>query len=154
MRSESSNLFLPKRPEEDSAAEAFVPATTISMPSESLRRFTGRYWSRSDNLLRSIELRLADLKVSLTGDSTVTSRNESAPWSIQGRASSVVWGHWKSQAPVTETHREAYRIAAREFTEVLAKLKAVATDLATFEQEADRALVPWTPGRLPSWTPE
>jgi photosystem II stability/assembly factor-like uncharacterized protein len=104
--------------------------------------------------LRAIESRLADLRVSLTGDRTITSRNESAPWSIRNRASSVVWGHWQAQAPVTETHREAYRIAANEFTVVLAGLKAVTADLTRFEQQAERVFAPWTPGRLPDWKPE
>ncbi len=104
--------------------------------------------------LRAIESRLADLRVLLTGDRTITSRNESAPWSIENRASSVVWGHWQAQAPVTETHREAYRIAANEFTMVLADLKAVAADLTELEREADRIFAPWTPGRLPDWKPE
>jgi hypothetical protein len=104
--------------------------------------------------LRKIEERLADLRLLLTGDGTITGRNESAPWSIRQRASSIVWGHWHSQGPVTDTHRKAYRIAADEFTEVLAGLKAVAKDLTLFEVQADRMHAPWTPGRLPDWKAE
>ncbi len=104
--------------------------------------------------LRAIETRLADLRVSLNGDSTITSRNESAPRSIRSRVSSVVWGHWQAQAPVTETHREAYRIAASEFSGVLADLHAVTADLTEFERAVDRIFAPWTPGRLPGWKPE
>jgi hypothetical protein len=54
---------------------------------------------------------------------------------------------------VTQTHREAYRIASREFFEVLSQLRAVLSNLTALERELDRSGAPWTPGRLPDWRP-
>ncbi|MBT8132806.1 MAG: glycosyl hydrolase, partial [Gammaproteobacteria bacterium] len=104
--------------------------------------------------LRQLELALADINVALTGDRTKTSRSESAPWSIEQRVNSIVWGHWQSQSEVTDTHRKAYQLAAAAFADELASLRQLATQLQEFEVQADRDLAPWTPGRLPQWQPE
>ncbi len=90
----------------------------------------------------------------LSGDESVSSRNEPVPWPLEDRVDSVVSGHWQSQAPVTEIHRQAYQIAAADFGEFLASLKQLAADLANFETQADEDLAPWTPGRIPDWSPE
>ncbi|NNF66817.1 MAG: glycosyl hydrolase, partial [Gammaproteobacteria bacterium] len=104
--------------------------------------------------LREIELALADVDVKLNGDRTIGSRNEPVPWSISSRASSIVGGHWKSQSAVTDTHKKAYQLAASAFAPVLAALQNIRADLTAFEEQADRDLTPWTPGRLPQWEPE
>jgi len=104
---------------------------------------------------RDLQLRLADLRVALTGDGTVASRNEPTPPSITGRVSQVVYGHWSSSSAPTGTHRENYRIAAELFQPVLADLKQlIEMDLAALEAELEAAGGPWTPGRVPSWSPE
>ncbi|MDH3767607.1 MAG: glycosyl hydrolase, partial [Gammaproteobacteria bacterium] len=104
--------------------------------------------------LRGIELALADIDVELNGDDTKTSRYESAPWSISRRVRSIVGGHWQSQSEITETHRKAYQLASSAFATLLTSLHKVRDDLVAFEAQADRDLVPWTPGRLPQWQPE
>ncbi len=105
-------------------------------------------------MLRDMEMRLADIRVKLTGDSTIRSRAEAAPWSISRRVGSIVGGHWHSQSGVTETHRQAYELAADAFDDVLESMKALRASLVAFEEQADRNLAPWTPGRLPEWRPE
>jgi photosystem II stability/assembly factor-like uncharacterized protein len=105
---------------------------------------------------RAIEGRLKDLEVALSGDKVVAEHNEPTPMSIVERVQSIVEGQWVSSTSApTETHRQTYAIAAEEFAGVLSKLQAlVETDLAGLEAKAEAAGAPWTPGRVPRWTPE
>ncbi len=104
---------------------------------------------------RALELRLEELQVKLSGDRTVASRNEPTSPSIIGRVQQVVGGHWSSSSAPTGTHLENYRIAAELFQPVLADLKQlIEVDLAALEAELEAAGGPWTPGRVPTWSPE
>jgi hypothetical protein len=59
-----------------------------------------------------------------------------------------------SLAKPTQTHIESYNVAAAEFTDVLAKLHTlVEVDLAKLEKDMEAAGAPWTPGRVPDWSP-
>jgi photosystem II stability/assembly factor-like uncharacterized protein len=105
--------------------------------------------------LGAIETRLKDLRVELSGDSTVASRNEPTPPSIVDRVQTVVLGGWDATSTPTATQRRNYDIAAAEFTPVLGKLRTLSlTDLKRIEDEAEAAGAPWTPGRVPDWKPE
>jgi photosystem II stability/assembly factor-like uncharacterized protein len=104
--------------------------------------------------VREIEAAMADLSVAMTGDRTISRRQEPVPWSIAQRVSSIVYGHWDSQAPVTDTHKRAYDIAAGEFEQALAELKRIDRMLGALEARAERLRAPYTPGRLPDWQPE
>ncbi len=99
----------------------------------------------------AVETQLENLKVVMTGDSTVSRRNEPAPWSIRSRVRSIVWGHWDSQAAPTGTHQQAYAIASEEFSRALKDLWRLDTYLGAIEQQIEQVGAPWTPGRLPSW---
>ena len=103
--------------------------------------------------LGALEAALEDLDVLMTGDSTLSSRNEPAPWSIRERVDSIVGGHWSSLAEPTGTHRQAYAIASAEFDDVLSRLRGLSDDLSTLEEEVEQSGAPWTPGRLPRWEP-
>jgi hypothetical protein len=104
---------------------------------------------------RELEGQLKDLLISLTGDRTVASRNEPTPPSIMDRVQQVVGGHWSSTSAATRTHQRDYEIAASQFAPVLEKLRTlIEVDLASVEALAERAGAPWTPGRVPEWTPE
>jgi photosystem II stability/assembly factor-like uncharacterized protein len=99
--------------------------------------------------------RVRDLQVLLSGDDVIAGINEPTPPSIVDRVQRIVYGHWTCTAAPTETHRRAYEIASSQFADVLERLRSlVSTDLATLEKKADAAGAPWTPGRLPTWTPE
>lgn len=104
--------------------------------------------------LTAINDALRAVRVMMTGDRTVLSRNEPAPMSISGRVGSIVFGHWESQAPATGLHQRAYDIAAQEFAVALSDLRAIDARLGALETALDEAGAPWTPGRLPSWQPE
>ena len=103
--------------------------------------------------LRVIEGQLDEIGVRMNGDKTVASRNEPTPWPIRRRVNSVVFSHWDSQASVTGTHRRAYEIAAQQFGQALKSLRKADLYLDAVERELEQAAGPWTPGRIPDWTP-
>lgn len=101
--------------------------------------------------LRALKARLADLRVDLSGDSTVTSRNEPAPMGLYSRVATIAYGTWNTQAGVTGNFSDSYDIAAGQFPAVLAELKSIAADLAAIEAELEAEGAPWTPSRIPDW---
>lgn len=104
---------------------------------------------------RAIETRLLDIEKELSGDPVLAKRNEPTPPSIVERVRGVVYGHWLSTSDATRTQRDAYEIAAAQFSGVLERLRAlIETDLASLETAAESAGAPWTPGRVPRWAPE
>jgi photosystem II stability/assembly factor-like uncharacterized protein len=101
---------------------------------------------------RQLGVRLDDLLIRLTGDSTRQRRNEPVPPSILNRVQGIVRGHWSCLSAPTATQREAYGIAAAEFTGFLESFRVlVEEDLKRLEENLDSAGAPWTPGRLPRW---
>ena len=102
--------------------------------------------------LRSIELKLKDIQVALSGDPTIARRNEPTPPSIVDRINQIVYGSWYTTEGSTLTHRKNYEIAAAQFGPVLARLRTlILVDLAKVEAAAEAAGAPWTPGRVPEW---
>jgi hypothetical protein len=52
----------------------------------------------------------------------------------------------------TQTQTDHYAIAAQDFEQTLAQLRAlVEGDLAKLEKAMEAAGAPWTPGRIPEW---
>jgi photosystem II stability/assembly factor-like uncharacterized protein len=97
--------------------------------------------------------RLKDLYEKITGDKVIAEHNEPAPPAILQRLqTSIAWG--TLTAP-TRTQQDAYRIAGQEFAPVLEGLRQlVEVDLKKLEDQMEAAGAPWTPGRVPRWTPE
>jgi len=103
---------------------------------------------------RELEVRLEALRVKLSGDRTVASRNEPTPPSITNRLYNAMGG-WSTTMAPTGTHQQSYRVAAELFQPVLADLRQlIEVDLAALEAELEAAGGPWTPGRVPAWSPE
>jgi len=104
---------------------------------------------------RALEGRLKDLSVALSGDTAVQKYNEPTSPSIVDRVQGIVSAYWGTTSAPTATHRRAYEIASGEFTDVLGRLRVLLEkDLASLEARAENAGAPWTPGRVPSWSPE
>ena len=101
--------------------------------------------------LRTLDARLQDLKIKLTGNSTISSRAEAVPMSITSRIGNIVGGHWDSQSAVTGNYRDSYAIAAQQFEVAIGELKAISADLAEVEASLQAEGAPWTPGRIPDW---
>ena len=105
--------------------------------------------------LEVIETALDDLRVELTGDHTVSSRNEPVSPPIRSRVQRVVSNQWRVSSAPTRTQVRAYEIAAEAFAPVLEGLREIAEeDLSVLEAEMEAAGAPWTPGRIPTWSPE
>ena len=101
---------------------------------------------------RSLEARIADLRVPLTGDATVSRRNEPTPASIAARVSEVVRYHWNGSGAPTATQRQSITWAREAFVPVRAALaQLVERDLKSLETAAEAAGAPWTSGRVPQW---
>ena len=104
---------------------------------------------------RALERRLKELQTELSGDRVVAKHNEPTPPSIVDRVQGIVGGHWVTTSAPTETHRRAYTIAAEQFAGVLERLRTlVEQDLAGLEDRAEASGAPWTPGRVPRWSPD
>lgn len=96
--------------------------------------------------LRALSLRLKEIDVILTGDSTVRERHEAVPWSVERRASSLL-ENWQTQSPITGTDRKAYGIARDEFANVSEQMRQFGLDMEAFGQRLDAVGAPWSPGR-------
>ena len=97
--------------------------------------------------------RLRSLKRDMNGDDVVAHHNEPTTPGIRQRVQNVVYGNWESSAGPTQTHRDNYALAAKQFGPWLDELRKLAQqDLPAFEQRMDQAGAPWTPGRFPTWT--
>ena len=101
--------------------------------------------------LHALSARMQNLKVKLSGDSSISSRAEKVPMSITSRINNIVGGSWDSQSAVTQNYRDSYVIADEQFRDALAELKGIASDLAEVEAAIQAEGAPWTPGTIPNW---
>lgn len=103
--------------------------------------------------VQDLEARLDDIDVVLTGDQTIESRNEPAPWGVRSRVSQIrSWG-WQSQAPPTGSARDGLAVAKIELDQALAAMREVEADLEALEDVLAARGAPFTPGRgVPAWT--
>ena len=107
--------------------------------------------NRADDL----ETRLNKLAIEIRGDSALEARNENVPASISDRLQSIIFGSRMSTSRPTQTNVDNYNLASQEYSTVLAALKQIAeTDLPKLEGDMEKAGAPWTPGRMPTYTPE
>lgn len=106
------------------------------------------------NRLDAIRLELADLRVLLSGDPTLSRRQDAQLPSISERIGNVVEGQIDVTSPPTGTQTEQYAIAREAFTRVQASLRRLlGEDLVALENDLERLGAPWTPGRLPDYRP-
>ncbi|MGH7636439.1 MAG: glycosyl hydrolase, partial [Gemmatimonadaceae bacterium] len=104
---------------------------------------------------RALERRLRDIQMLLSGDATLSRRQEATPPSLLKRLNGITTGLWSNtlDAP-TNTQRRQYDIVSAEFEKILAQLRPlVETELRRIEDAAEAAGAPWTTGRIPSWRP-
>lgn len=100
----------------------------------------------------TLERRLKEIDTALRGDNAAALRGDPVPTTITRRVSDLTFSQLSSPLPPTRTRQDSYTVAAVEFSEALAKLRAlVQTDVPKLEKALDRADVAHTPGRLPDW---
>jgi len=99
-----------------------------------------------------MEDKLQKILLAFNGDPVIREYDENPPTSISDRLRTLVYTHYSSTAPLTQTEKDAYKIIKEEFTQYYNDLeKLVETDLPELEKMMEEAGVPWTPGRLPEW---
>jgi len=101
-----------------------------------------------------LQTELNDILIELRGDRTKGSRNVTTPPSISQRVNNVVGSQWDTTSAPTQTEKDGYQWAAESFAKELDRLKSLATDLDSLEDQLEAAGAPWTPGRLPEWKQE
>ena len=101
-----------------------------------------------------LQTELDDILVQLRGDSTRSNRNVNTPPSISQRVFRIVGSQWETTSAPTKTEVDGYTWAAEAFAAELARLKTLFAQLEMFEDQAEAAGAPWTPGRLPDWKME
>ncbi len=105
--------------------------------------------------VRRIENRVRDLQVALDGDPVMRRYSEPTPPSIVERVQGIVAGHWTSMSAPTETHKRSYQIASELFAPVLEQLRTIVdVDMKALSDRLEAVGAPWTPCRVPRWTPE
>jgi len=108
--------------------------------------------SKERDELQRLATQLADVKVAIIGDSTVSGRNEPAPMSIASRAGALYSGLIRTQAAAGGNYENSYEIVAREFADALRALQGAASGLVALESALEVQGAPWTPGRIPDWS--
>lgn len=102
--------------------------------------------------LRNLKTDLEAVERELTGDATISRRNENQPPSISSRTGRLVYGMYRSTSAPTTTMKTQLKLAGEAFTATLAKLRKLAEqDLPAIEAQLESHGAPWTPGRLPAW---
>jgi photosystem II stability/assembly factor-like uncharacterized protein len=103
--------------------------------------------------IRAVERELRDVREALSGDATMSRRQEPAAPSLMGRLNVLGQGARALDAPTTTQQRQ-YDIVSGEYSKIQTRLRAlVDTELKRVESAAEQAGVPWTSGRLPEWKP-
>lgn len=107
--------------------------------------------SRADE----IQNHLRDIMRALRGDVVLRRRQENTPAAINDRINQIEDEERFSSMRPTQTHIEAYNIAAQQFGDQLSKLRQlVNVDLKKLEDDMEKAGAPWTPGHVPEWNPQ
>ncbi|MEM7492473.1 MAG: glycosyl hydrolase, partial [Pseudomonadota bacterium] len=102
--------------------------------------------------IQALETQLDDVDVALTGDRTISRRNEPAPWSIAARISQIRGWGWYTQAPTTGSSVDALTIAKTELDAALRQMRTIETGIAQVEQALEDRGAPFTAGRgVPDW---
>ncbi len=102
-----------------------------------------------------LQKRTRNLRTVLSGDRTVSSRQEPTYPSLSSRVSNIVGNQWSTMMAPTQMERDAYEFAAGIFQPMLADLQQMyRVDLPALEKMLDAAGASWTPGRVPDWKKE
>ncbi len=97
--------------------------------------------------IQALEARLDGADIALTGDQTLTSRNEPAPWSVSARVGEIIGWGWSNQSDPTGSSVAALALAKQEFTQALTELREIEAGLVALENELVRLGAPYTTGR-------
>jgi len=100
--------------------------------------------------VRALNENLINVRVLLSGDRTISSRQEPVPWSVSGRTSFIYGSVVSSQFQVSGNHLTSLSIAESEYQRVAELMQQINGELSSLERELDEIKAPWTPGRVPA----
>ena len=103
--------------------------------------------------IETLRRRALELGGALDGDSTLRSRNQPTPRSVRDRVGAVVRELLRVTSAPTKTQAEELRRAEGAFGDLLAGVTALVGDLSNLETTLEHVGAPWTPARLPTWSP-
>jgi uncharacterized protein involved in exopolysaccharide biosynthesis len=98
-----------------------------------------------------INQQLNELKTKMNGDMTRARRDLETTPSINDRVSGIEGSVWNSTAPIPQTYKDSYTIAAKQFSTVLSELRTMDSSIEQLEKELEVNKAPYTPGRWPEW---
>ncbi|MEM7052650.1 MAG: glycosyl hydrolase [Acidobacteriota bacterium] len=105
-----------------------------------------------DQRVHELQNRLADLRIGLEGDPTMGRREMPQRPSVGTRLGRILRGRWGTTSAPTQTQKDSFAIASRQFSALLADLeRLIDDDLTALETAAEGADAPWTPSRRPDW---
>ena len=96
---------------------------------------------------RSLERRVAEIRIRLNGDGSVARRQFETPPSIQDRIGFVMYGSYSATQAPGEAQRNLVRDARAQFGELLPEIDRLLADLEALEARLEAAGAPFTPGR-------
>jgi photosystem II stability/assembly factor-like uncharacterized protein len=103
--------------------------------------------------IHRLEIELDAILLELRGDPSQHRYVEPRGPSIRSRIDDIATCQWNTTSSPTQTQRTAYGWAGEAFEVELSKLHEVAREVEALEQRLEAAGAPWTPGRIPTWTP-
>ena len=100
-----------------------------------------------------VQQELDDIKWKFEGQEAKASSEENWPAvpPLSERLMALMYPHWSSTSPVTQTQRDQFSILSEEFPPVLERIREVDEALQTIDREMEDLGAPWTPGRIPDW---
>jgi photosystem II stability/assembly factor-like uncharacterized protein len=103
--------------------------------------------------IHRLQTEVNDILVVLRGDRSQHWVVEPHGPNIRSRVDNIATCQWNTTSDPTQTQRDAYRWAAEAFEVELARLHTAVDGLEAVEARLEAAGAPWTPGRVPTWTP-
>ncbi len=99
----------------------------------------------------ALDRKLNEVNRKLTGDVTLAKREFEAPTSITSRIKGIMGGVISTTVTPTNTFRNSYNDAAKQFTPLLNEVQLIASEVKRIEGLLEQNGAPYTPGRLPVW---
>ncbi|MDW7759197.1 MAG: glycosyl hydrolase [Acidobacteriota bacterium] len=102
--------------------------------------------------VRTLETKIESLQLRMTGDRLLSRLDQDTLPGIASRIGRIAGEQYRSTSAPTQTQRDAFVIAEKEFKPVHDELKKIlAEDVKAIEEGLDAVGAPYTPGRLPDW---
>lgn len=99
--------------------------------------------------LRTLEYRMADIEIQISGDRSLAKRDFETPPSLTDRMGSVAWNSFNSTSAPTGSQRENLKIVKEEYQEILGLVKSVDQRVKAIQEQLVEAGAPYLEDQLP-----